>query len=92
VKNLTYLNTRSLEVLVGILLGDAYLKLCSNNNNVRIAFKQSIINFPFMWVEIVFTELAHFCSSIPRILFDIKFAYLKSTGIWKTYGQLILEI
>lgn len=47
-KNLTYLNTRSLEVLVGILLGDAYLKLCSNNNNVRIAFKQSIINFPFM--------------------------------------------
>ena len=36
-----------------------------------------------MWA--VFTELSHFCSSIPR--FDR--AYLKSTG--KTYGQLILE-
>jgi hypothetical protein len=32
-----------------------------------------------------FTELSHFCSSIPR--FDR--AHLKSTG--KTYGQLILE-
>ena len=87
IRDLTYLNTRSLAVLVGILLGDAYLKLGgrrhSNNNNVRIAFKQSIINFPFMWA--VFTELSHFCSSIPR--FDK--AYLKSTG--KTYGQLILE-
>ena len=83
IRDLTYLNTRSLEILVGILLGDAYLKLDANNNNVRIAFKQSIINFPFMWT--VFTELSHFCSSIPR--FDR--AYLKSTG--KTYGQLILE-
>jgi len=82
IRDLTYLNIRSLEVLVGILLGDAYLKLGANNNNVRIAFKQSIINFPFMWT--VFTELSHFCSSIPR--FDR--VYLKSTG--KTYGQLIL--
>lgn len=48
IRDLTYLNTRSLEILVGILLGDAYLKLDANNNNVRIAFKQSIINFPFM--------------------------------------------
>lgn len=68
---------------MGILLGDAYLKLGNKNNNVRIAFKQSIINFPFMWA--VFTELSQFCSSIPR--FDR--AHLKSTG--KTYGQLILE-
>lgn len=62
IRDLTYLNSRSLEVLVGILLGDAYLKLGNKNNNVRIAFKQSIINFPLMWT--VFTELSHFCSSI----------------------------
>lgn len=85
IRDLTYLNTRSLAVLVGILLGDAYLKLGgrrhSNNNNVRIAFKQSIINFPFMWA--VFTELSHFCSSIPR--FDK--AYLKSTVPSRTGGE-----
>jgi len=57
--------------------------LGANSTNVWIAFKQSIINFPFMWA--VFTELAHFCSSIPRF----NRAYLKSTG--KFYGQLILE-
>jgi hypothetical protein len=48
IRDLTYINSRSLEVLVGIILGAAYLKLGNKNNNVRIVFKQSIINFPFM--------------------------------------------
>ena len=47
IRDLTYLNNQSLDVLIGILLGDAYIKLSPRNINPRIGFKQSIINFPF---------------------------------------------
>jgi hypothetical protein len=80
-RDITYLNTKSLDVLIGLLLGDGYIKKGKNSTNVRFAVKQSIINFPFMWK--IFTELSHYCSSLPR--FD--FAILKE----KKYGQLILE-
>ena len=63
-RDITYINTRCLDIFVGILLGDAYFKLGKNQTNVRIGFKQSLINFPFMWK--VFTEISHYCSSLPR--------------------------
>ena len=62
-------------------MGDAYIKKGKNNTNVRIGFKQSIINFPFIWT--VFTDLSHYCSSVPR--FEV--AVLKN----KKYGQIVLE-
>ena len=83
IRDLTYLNTISLDLLIGLILGDAYIKKGNNSVNIRIGFQQSIINFPFMWA--VYIGLAHYCSSLPR--FDV--AYLKSTGL--NYGQLILE-
>jgi len=79
-RDITYLNTLSLDIFIGILLGDAYFK-SGKGNNVRIGFKQSIINFPFFWT--VFTQLSHYCSSIPRL----EFTKLKN----KKYGLLILE-
>ena len=48
IRDITYINNRSLDILIGILLGDAYIKLGKKNVNVRIGFKQSIIKFPFM--------------------------------------------
>jgi ubiquinol-cytochrome c reductase cytochrome b subunit len=81
IRDITYINTNSLDIFIGLLLGDAYFKLGKNNINTRIGFKQSIINFPFFWL--VFTELSHYCASIPR------FEYAKIKG--KKYGQLILE-
>jgi len=48
IRDLTYLNTISLGLLIGLILGDAYFKKGINSTNVRIGFKQSIINFPFM--------------------------------------------
>jgi len=80
---LTYLNTDSLDVLVGLLLGDAYLKFGHRNVNVRIGFKQSIINFPFMWA--VFNDLAHYCSSLPLPRYEV------TSFKGKKYGVLILE-
>ena len=81
IKDITYLNIQSLDVFVGILLGDAYLKKGKGKVNVRIGFKQSIINFPFLWL--VYTELIHYFSTLPR------FEFAKVKG--KFYGQLILE-
>lgn len=81
IRDITYLNTMSLDFFIGILLGDAYLKKGHNSINVKIGFKQSIINFPFMWT--VFINLSHYCSILPRF----EFANLKG----KKYGQLILE-
>jgi hypothetical protein len=81
IRDSTYLNTASLDVLIGLLLGDGYLKKGKNSTNVRVAVKQSIINFPFMWT--IFIELSHYFSSLPR--FDL--ANIKD----KKYGQLILE-
>ena len=62
-------------------MGDAYLKKGKGKVNVRIGFKQSIINFPFLWL--VYTELIHYFSTLPR------FEFAKVKG--KFYGQLILE-
>lgn len=84
-RNITYINTRCLDIFVGILLGDAYFKLGKNNTNVRIGFKQSLINFPFMWT--VFTEISHYCSSLPRY----EVATLKSGKGVKKYSLLVLE-
>lgn len=81
IKDLTYLNTQSLDIFIGILLGNAYLKKGKRQVNVRIGFKQSIINFPFLWL--VFTELIHYFTTLPR------FDFAKVKG--KKYGQLILE-
>ena len=81
IRDLTYLNSQRLDRLVGILVGDAYFKKCKHGVNVRIGFKQSIINFPFLWT--VYTELAHYFASLPR------FDFAKVKG--KIFGQLILE-
>lgn len=62
-------------------MGDAYLKKGNRSVNVRIGFKQSIINFPFLWT--VYIELTHYFASLPRL----EFAKVKC----KVYGQLILE-
>lgn len=52
--------------MVGILRGDASLNkkagapVTKRVNNVRISFKQSIKNFPFLWtVECGLTKLNH---------------------------------
>lgn len=81
IRDITYLNTRSLDIFIGLILGDAYFKRSSEKHNIRIGFKQSIINFPFMWD--VFMQLSHYCSSVPRF----ELAKIKN----KTYGQIILE-
>lgn len=65
IRDYTYLNTESLSIFVGILLGDANFNSNKAGKNVRISFKQSIINLPYMFE--VFNKLSHYCSSLPRL-------------------------
>jgi len=53
------LTPRVISILVGLLLSDAWLQK-RGGWNPRIGFKQSIINFPFIWH--VFMELSYICS------------------------------
>ena len=54
------------SIFIGILLGDAHIrKINSPINNARIIFKQSIINFPYIWF--VFRELCPYCVSYPKL-------------------------
>lgn len=64
IRDCTYLDRQSLGVFIGILLGDANFNGRRGTRNIRISFKQSIINFPYMWQ--VFTMLSHYCPSVPR--------------------------
>lgn len=46
IRDITYINTKCLDILIGLILGDAYFNKGKHNVNPRIGFKQSIINFP----------------------------------------------
>ena len=87
IRDCTYLNTECLGIFIGILLGDAYIKKPQKDNqNVRIGFKQSIINLPYMYE--VFTKLSHYCNTVPRV----EYTTLKIEGKNpKIYKLLVLE-
>jgi len=57
-------------IMVGLLLGDANIRLTANNTRARLQFKQSMIHFPYFWY--VFMELSHYCSG-PRVFFGFVF-------------------
>jgi hypothetical protein len=54
------------SIFIGILLGDGHIrKIGMPKNNARVIFKQSMINFPYLWF--VFTQLFSYCGSFPRL-------------------------
>jgi hypothetical protein len=63
IRDITYIPTFHLSILVGLLLSDAGLSKQKNSKNARLGFKQSMNHFPFFWST--FMLLSHFCSSIP---------------------------
>ena len=50
-------------VFVGLFISDASLTMATSNSNPRMAFKQSIINFPFFWST--FMLLSHYIAGMP---------------------------
>lgn len=62
----TYMSYYQRSIFIGILLGDAQIrKINSFKNNARVIFKQSIINFPYLWF--VYMELFPYCASYPKL-------------------------
>jgi len=60
-----YLSSFHLGVMVGVLLGDAYIRKGGDNRNARILFGQSLVNFPYLWF--VFTLLSPYCAGLPYL-------------------------
>lgn len=63
IRDITYIPSYHLSVLVGLLLSDAGLSKQKISRNARLGFKQSMIHFPFFWST--FMLLSHYCSSMP---------------------------
>lgn len=63
IRDITYIPTFHLSILVGLLLSDAGLSKQKKSKNARLGFKQSMIHFPFLWST--FMLLSHYCSFIP---------------------------
>lgn len=89
VRDNTKISSYHRSVLIGILLGDAHIrKINLPKNNTRIIFKQSIINFPYVWF--VFMQLYPYCYSYPRLektIINFKKYYLVVFGT-RTYPCL----
>lgn len=59
------------DIIVGLLLSDGYLSFTNaRSKNVRLGFKQSLANASYAWF--VFSELSHYCGSIPRLTSGIR--------------------
>lgn len=63
-RNITYINSYFLGLMIGVILGGGHLSLTNNTTSPRLIFNQSIINFPFFWN--VYINLIHYIPSIPR--------------------------
>ena len=61
-KNLIKLTPRVRSIIIGLILSDGWVQK-RGHWNTRIGFKQSIINFPYLWY--IYNELAYLCSGLP---------------------------
>ena len=61
-KILLKLTPRVKSIIIGLILSDAWIKK-KGHWNTRIGFKQSIINFPYLWY--IYSELGYLCSGLP---------------------------
>jgi hypothetical protein len=63
IRNITPFYSYTQSVLIGIILSDGWLQKNKANWNARLGFKQSIINFEYLWH--VFQVLSPYCQSLP---------------------------
>lgn len=61
-KTLLNLTPRIQSIIIGLILSDAWVQK-KGHWNTRIGFKQSIINFPYLWY--IYTEIGYLCSGLP---------------------------
>lgn len=78
-RNILNLTTRVKKIIIGLLLSDGWLQK-SGHWNPRFGLKQSMKNFVFIWI--VYNELAYLCSNFPysgknilrgKLFFNISF-------------------
>jgi len=93
-----YLSSFHLGVMVGVLLGDAYMRREGDNRNARILFGQSLVNFRYLWF--VFTLLSPYCAGLPYLdssvikgvrHYNAKFTTRTYTVMNKLYDMFYVE-
>jgi hypothetical protein len=68
-RSITFISSFHLGVIVGTLLGDAFLRRVGKNGNARIIFGQSLVNFPYLWH--VFSLLSPYCAGVPYLDYSV---------------------
>lgn len=58
-RNMLKLTPRARSIIIGLILSDGWMQK-RGHWNPRLGFKQSVINFPYIWC--VYNELAYLCS------------------------------
>jgi len=53
------------DIIVGLILSDAWLHKGKPHWNAQLQFKQSLNHFPYFWY--VFNLLSHYCSKLPSL-------------------------
>ena len=68
-RELILMNQIQRSIIIGLILGDAWIQK-RGGWNPRVGFKQSIINFQYLWI--VFVQLSSLCSGYPWLVKNIK--------------------
>ena len=81
-----------LEIIIGLILSDAWLNIDKNNRavNAKLGFKQSTVNFASFWS--VFWKLSHYCNSLPYLNKTIKNGKLFYSLAFQTRSLPVLTI
>ncbi len=80
-----------LEVIVGLLLGDANIsKWGPKTKTARISFTQSMVNFPYLWF--VWLILFPYCQSIPYVTYPRLGEKIFKALVLKTRAYVIFKI
>lgn len=59
------------SVIVGLILSDAWLRFAApRSKTALLGFTQSMAHFNYVWF--VFSILAHYCNTIPRLTSGIR--------------------
>jgi len=66
VLNNIFLTKEQLEIIIGIMLGDAYIHNKSANGNALIQFNQGFVHLPY--VLYLMQKLAPFCTHYPLLI------------------------
>jgi LAGLIDADG DNA endonuclease family len=96
-RNMLKLTPRARSIVIGLIISDGWMQK-RGHWNPRFGFKQSIINFPYIWH--VYNELAYLCSGNiyvgksklrGKIFYDLSFQSRRLESLIEIYNLFYLD-